>query len=1071
MSKKVSVSQDGKSKVEVSPSKSGKVSVSQDLQKKVNVNDSKVINISEISGTFTDSIVSEIDVSNTDTGIGQAIGRTYDSGTKVDDIVSDILKKNTVTIDLDIRLKDISNFLGPPAQEFTPFFKEKKYVSQRVFLISAFRLTIADEHNLLDDDEPIVFKCEQLDEEISIIPSDLGITSWSQVIPGFVVDSTASGDIGTFLGDRFRWSDDVDRRRSTQLTILPRNFLDFTDDMASDDVEIIRPFDFKVSAKQRAGSVVTDVESNVCSVKICKIAGLITQLGFKDHPIPNHAQGYGGPTGLVKGHGFGETKLILDYDTSEEALFQTQNPLALYNLDQKIVEDADEIEVDFIMPFNSDVKISPAFSIENERYLHHYLYIPYPYFIDLQDKTSIRKDGLNIADAWVSWQAIREINLFTGLTAEETDPDYPFMTKQDLMSTETLPTDVNEQYITLSGPVTGPGGFYVNSVLEDSELYLNPHDLSVEIEYLQNVSEYENPAAIHPFSLSALDNNIRTNGSRYWYGGRMPYRNYASKQSESYSSGEIITVKLKKLREPIAQFDVELNVRDHVPTSDRHEAFYRNRFLVSNDVIVENGFNGFGQDDNELLKIKLHNLDNFGALSVTAENKNIRLIRSSDVVISSNQEFTRQILTDNGGIIGSNVDYSIDNNVADISIDTSVSALGFIGKSDNTLVIQSNRSHGVIKYSFTQGAPSNDVEHNEDTLYGHAKYTGDGYYPEFGNLGPRDAKIICRRRSFMFISNMNIRASVSNGLDGLDWEVPGSNYANMDGDIVSSDPEDGTGHSNRFMHYLISSSSSGTDSVLSTSDKIVDVEGHTLSFYNLGILGNDGTDDDAAIHRIEFRHVVDADLEKVSYNDIEESYVDNRFYWHKLRNKTSFRKVPHFSGATNIQKYPGFLAEKNALTMETKQITTPSGSTGLVIPVGYQHWDRSVATTSPNAFLYRAIPIEMSRNTLLSGWSIYTNIDGESVPTQAAYRSTSKDVVSLQSNEGINGYKNFDGFDWTRAHDEMILDPADNAPMTFTVTNQYGKNQEYVLFQSVNNLDNSSSTGSFGLLIDKRGPI
>ena len=71
-----------------------------------------------------------------------------------------------------------------------------------------------------------------------------------------------------------------------------------------------------------------------------------------------------------------------------------------------------------------------------------------------------------------------------------------------------------------------------------------------------------------------------------------------------------------------------------------------------------------------------------------------------------------------------------------------------------------------------------------------------------------------RKRSFMFVSNLNVKASLEAGAGSLgmnndiDFDMPGSNYVNMEGTKSTSDPNDGTGYSNKFMHYLIASASS-----------------------------------------------------------------------------------------------------------------------------------------------------------------------------------------------------------------------------------------------------------------------
>ena len=148
-------------------------------------------------------------------------------------------------------------------------------------------------------------------------------------------------------------------------------------------------------------------------------------------------------------------------------------------------------------------------------------------------------------------------------------------------------------------------------------------------------------------------------------------------------------------------------------------------------------------------------------------------------------------------------------------------------------------------------------------------------------------------------------------------------------------------------------------------------------------------------------------------------------------------KVNHVPGATNIQRFPGFLGTPRACVTIPGQNNVHHWEGVGFASLTQQHWDKTTVTTSEDGFLYRAIPFVFA-----NGLDWHRVMVTDANPT-------------IYSNyDGISGVQILDFIgDDARFVDELVKIPGTNTPATFTVTNQYGVETEYVLFQSRNTLE------------------
>ena len=91
--------------ITVKPNSVPTVSISREATNAVTVQSSVDITVNNIQGSFTDTLDSQIVVTNQDDGVGLAKNKTYNPGTEIETILRDILDSTVVpTIDMKIKL-------------------------------------------------------------------------------------------------------------------------------------------------------------------------------------------------------------------------------------------------------------------------------------------------------------------------------------------------------------------------------------------------------------------------------------------------------------------------------------------------------------------------------------------------------------------------------------------------------------------------------------------------------------------------------------------------------------------------------------------------------------------------------------------------------------------------------------------------------------------------------------------------------------------------------------------------------------------------------------------------------
>ena len=201
MSSKVKIEVDGEKNVVVSGQDSPKVKVKQPAKADLTSSDSVSLNVTSINGDFTENITEEIDVENTDPGIGRAIGKTYSPGVPVESIVRDVLTSavREPEIKLLIKFKEISgghaNVLDSGVTEYID--KEFRFAKPfSAYVIHSIKFLVDDPDNALIDSEDLVIETDNLTTNPSLSHADLGLTSWSELnghVIGLADDSDYEG--------------------------------------------------------------------------------------------------------------------------------------------------------------------------------------------------------------------------------------------------------------------------------------------------------------------------------------------------------------------------------------------------------------------------------------------------------------------------------------------------------------------------------------------------------------------------------------------------------------------------------------------------------------------------------------------------------------------------------------------------------------------------------------------------------------------------------------------------------------------------------------------------------------
>ena len=245
------------------------------------------------------------------------------------------------------------------------------------------------------------------------------------------------------------------------------------------------------------------------------------------------------------------------------------------------------------------------------------------------------------------------------------------------------------------------------------------------------------------------------------------------------------------------------------------------------------------------------------------------------------------------------------------------------------------------------------------------------------------SSIFVRRRSFYFVSDLNAKASVA---AGLSLNAPMNSWAAMDGTTSGTAV---AGYSNKLMHYVLCTMESGSSTELGvdSTNLLTDNANNVLNIGNaLSVtLGASGVNALTDSTSIRARSMINTEVGAGNAVGTGENWT------------------PHASNATDIRRFKGMLAASN------------------YVIGGSQSWGKRTLSASDNGFYYIAIPKKFAGTGLDTDW----------YDPSLAEQFRSRYVQDL-------GAGNYSG---------LVLNQAGNAPETFTVTNWYGVEEEYVLWQ------------------------
>lgn len=318
MSSKVKIEVDGKNNVIVSGQDSPEIKVKQPAKTDLSSSDSASVNVTSINGDFTENITEEIDVENTDEGIGSALNKTYQSGTSVESVVRDVLTglKAEPVVTIEVRLKDVS--LPVDTEDLTtdagltPFRQNHNLPFENSFyLFGGIKFTFDDPDGAALDDEDLVIETNLLDTNPSLSLSDLGLSSWSE-LDGFKLGpedsatSTYQGLLDYSFVPNSNTSDFYDQFvfvRPYETLISPPGHLDlseldaqfYKEGFSDTEVDYVPSKTYTFTAKlkyKRADHLsVQEVSSNTSTVNLIK-----SVLVISEWPSPSNLIAFGGST-------------------------------------------------------------------------------------------------------------------------------------------------------------------------------------------------------------------------------------------------------------------------------------------------------------------------------------------------------------------------------------------------------------------------------------------------------------------------------------------------------------------------------------------------------------------------------------------------------------------------------------------------------------------------------------------------------------------------------------------------------------------------------------------------------
>ena len=374
---------------------------------------------------------------------------------------------------------------------------------------------------------------------------------------------------------------------------------------------------------------------------------------------------------------------------------------------------------------------------------------------------------------------------------------------------------------------------------------------------------------------------------------------------------------MEKILTDFAAPEITMDSGDRLPSF----ATTIHSFAENNGTLyIENGYNEYGIADGSTntVDVFITNFANASAYNTSTSFSNLTLTDADD---SSNIPAQGAVaLQDGAAAVSMEVSESTSNGGLDkthalnLDIDTDNTDFNGIGDANVVVQLDSGKAEGSIKYK--------------------ANITGFTQSEYFAGATGISSTVThnVRRRSFYFVSDFNVRATLA-GDSNFDLnQTISSNFARIDGDLQTSSTT--TGHSNKLMHYLICQANSGGAAQLASGDKIDTTTGAVMTF--TGVLGSNptGQNDTTSNSNIMLRHMT--------------KNTDG------TPNNTNF--IPFDGTGSDIQSsYKGMLAAKSVCL-------------GTVEEGVNQQWKKNTLSTSSNGFLYRCLPIEFAGTGQNSDW-------------------------------------------------------------------------------------------------------
>lgn len=307
--------------------------------------------------SFTDTLDDTISVTNEDSAIGEALGRTYLSGTSIESILRDILSPERVpelTADLKIRDHITATQFISAGKRFD--FDWGKLVSPFQFFVS-----IDDEDDLFIESENLLISNNHFShlsvETLSFGLEDLDLTSWNDLSTDTAISTAVVGS-----------------------TLNPSSFQEKVFDYAARNDQLFASFEFTPSLRYNRNGVIKNLQAETILVQFLKRAFVSCRDGdgpYVGDPVP----------------------LVTYSDTIEDAVYTAElweetgeyPPVTVSEFDQpwtteKIVKDVGEIDL-----------IVPELATLVGQSRHITILVPQPLEINLADPNAIKQGNQGIS--------------------------------------------------------------------------------------------------------------------------------------------------------------------------------------------------------------------------------------------------------------------------------------------------------------------------------------------------------------------------------------------------------------------------------------------------------------------------------------------------------------------------------------------------------------------------------------------------------------------------------------------------------------------------------------------------